>query len=57
MNLQTKQILTLIILLLPVLIAGFLTKNLTLDILPVMAVAAFSFWVAIQARHKGKEKL
>jgi len=57
MSLQSKHILTLIIVLLPVFIASLLTKNLTLDILPILAIAAFSFWVAIQAKHNAREKL
>lgn len=57
MNLQSKRILTLIILILPVLIAGLLTKNLTLDIVPILAIAAFSFWAAVQTKHNGREKL
>jgi hypothetical protein len=57
MNLKIKRILIASILLLPVLIAGLITKNVTLDILPILVVAGFAFWVAVSAKHTEKGKL
>ena len=57
MNLKTKRILIAFLLLLPVFIAGLLTKNVTLDILPILVVAGFAFWVAVHGKHAGKGKL
>jgi hypothetical protein len=34
-----------------------MTKNLALDIRPILVVALFSFWVAIRAKRDAKEKL
>lgn len=57
MHQQSKRILTLLAIMLPFIIAGILQKNITLDILPIMVVAVFSFWVAIRAKRTSKEKL
>jgi hypothetical protein len=58
MRTQTQRMLTLLFLVSPILIAGILTKNLTLDILPIIVVAVFACWVAIRSKHpEKKEKL
>lgn len=57
MNTKTKRILTVLILLLSVFVAGILTKNVTLDILEILSVAGFACWVAIHSKQSEKGEL
>lgn len=57
MSPNSKRILTVLILLLPVFVAGILTKNVTLDILPILIVAGFACWVAIHSKRSEKGEL